>query len=177
MEILKLIPAYKNYLWGGNRLKEKYGKETDMTPLAESWELSCHEDGLSVIADGAYKGVSLKEYINANKKSLGTQNKTGELPMLLSALAERAGVSPAAVCSHDNVRVDVLGDGNRTMVVMIFNNSSETVRETVEMKGLSGTFEEIFTKQKFTAQDGHLFFEAESGDCLTLCRMDDSIKW
>lgn len=98
--------------------------------------------------------------------------KTDGLPMLLSALAERAGVSPAAVCSHDDVRVDVLGDGNRTMVVMIFNNSSATVKDAVEIEGLSGTFEEIFTKQKFTAQDGHLFFEAESGDCLTLCRMD-----
>lgn len=45
MNIQKLTPAYKDYLWGGNKLKEKYGKTTDLSPLAESWELSFHKDG------------------------------------------------------------------------------------------------------------------------------------
>ena len=34
---LLLSPAFKNYIWGGNRLKRDWGKRTDMTPLAESW--------------------------------------------------------------------------------------------------------------------------------------------
>ena len=52
MKIEKLYPAYKDYLWGGSKLKEKYGKQTDTDPLAESWELSFHKDGLTRISDG-----------------------------------------------------------------------------------------------------------------------------
>ena len=37
MEIIKLIPSGKDYLWGGTRLKDEYGKKIDMTPLAVSW--------------------------------------------------------------------------------------------------------------------------------------------
>ena len=38
MEAMLLRPAYKDYLWGGTRLKSDYGKKTDMMPLAESWQ-------------------------------------------------------------------------------------------------------------------------------------------
>ena len=56
MRIEKLIPAYKDYIWGGNKLKEKYGKDTDLTPCAESWELSFHKDGLTRLASGETVG-------------------------------------------------------------------------------------------------------------------------
>ncbi len=52
MRIEKLIPACKDYLWGGNKLKEKYGKSTFLSPCAESWELSYHKDGLTTLVDG-----------------------------------------------------------------------------------------------------------------------------
>ena len=52
MDIIKLTPAYKDYLWGGNKLKERYGKVTDCTPCAESWELSFHADGPTRTEDG-----------------------------------------------------------------------------------------------------------------------------
>ncbi|MFR0950361.1 MAG: hypothetical protein ACLSFT_07460 [Ruminococcus callidus] len=32
----------KDYLWGGNRLREEFGKESDADKIAESWELACH---------------------------------------------------------------------------------------------------------------------------------------
>ena len=56
MEIMKLIPSGKDYLWGGTRLKDEYGKKIDMNPLAESWECSVHPDGPCYVANGKYKG-------------------------------------------------------------------------------------------------------------------------
>lgn len=50
--IYRLFPECKDYLWGGERLKKEYGKITDKSPCAESWELSFHKDGLTKIADG-----------------------------------------------------------------------------------------------------------------------------
>ena len=52
MSIVKLTPAFKDYLWGGTKLKENYGKKTDMDPVAERWELSVHPDGPSIVASG-----------------------------------------------------------------------------------------------------------------------------
>ena len=60
---LLLEAPLKDYLWGGTRLKEEYGKNTDLDKVAESWELSCHEAGLSVIASGPDKGKTLKEWL------------------------------------------------------------------------------------------------------------------
>lgn len=52
MEIVKLTPAYKSIIWGGNKLNTEYGKVTELTPLAESWELAFHKDGKSLLPDG-----------------------------------------------------------------------------------------------------------------------------
>ena len=72
MEILKLSAPCKDYIWGGNRLREEYGKVSDADKIAESWELSCHKDGQSVIANGKDKGKTLSEYVAENKNALGT---------------------------------------------------------------------------------------------------------
>ena len=61
MRIEKLYPECKNYIWGGNKLKEKYGKQTDKTPCAESWELSFHKDGLTRLANGKTLAESVTE--------------------------------------------------------------------------------------------------------------------
>lgn len=52
MEIVKLYPDCKDNIWGGVKLREKYGKQTDKDPVAESWELSFHKDGPTRLVDG-----------------------------------------------------------------------------------------------------------------------------
>ena len=47
-----LHPAAKDYLWGGNRLNDEFGKGIDVHPLAETWECSTHPDGQSIVASG-----------------------------------------------------------------------------------------------------------------------------
>lgn len=60
----------KDYLWGGNRLRA-FGKESDAQRIAESWELSCHPDGESVIASGEYAGQTLSAFLQAHPEALG----------------------------------------------------------------------------------------------------------
>lgn len=52
MKITRLIPACKSIIWGGEKLKKHYGKITEASPLAETWELSLHKDGESLLPDG-----------------------------------------------------------------------------------------------------------------------------
>ena len=46
---MKLRPVSKEILWGGKRLKERYNKTAPFDKLAESWELTVRDDGMSVI--------------------------------------------------------------------------------------------------------------------------------
>ena len=74
MYAMKLIAPCKDYIWGGTRLRDEYGKKSDADKVAESWELSCHKDGKSVIANGAYAGRTLEEYIEKEGKSVLGKN-------------------------------------------------------------------------------------------------------
>lgn len=50
-EIFKLHPAVKDYVWGGNKLRN-YGKVSSADRISECWEVSMHKDGLSLADDG-----------------------------------------------------------------------------------------------------------------------------
>lgn len=58
----KFREVYKNYIWGGRNL-ELLGKVLPEGKVSESWEASCHEDGLSVIDNGEFRGKTLYEII------------------------------------------------------------------------------------------------------------------
>ena len=81
MQILKLMPAGKDYLWGGTRLRKEYRKKIDLIPLAETWECSVHPDGLSIVDNGKYRGQTLKDVIDKHPEFLGTKNQ--EMPVLI----------------------------------------------------------------------------------------------
>ena len=51
MKTVKLIPATKDYVWGGSKLRD-YNKQSSDDKIAESWELSFHKDGLCKTEDG-----------------------------------------------------------------------------------------------------------------------------
>ena len=59
---LKFEPEYKKYIWGGRNF-ESLGKILPEGNIAESWEVSCQKDGVSTIANGIFKGLTLLELI------------------------------------------------------------------------------------------------------------------
>lgn len=85
MSIIKLSPSFKDYLWGGEKLVKDYNKQTDMCPLAESWEVSTHPDGPSYIVNGEYKGLTLAQYLDkkANKPVGINGEKFKDFPVLI----------------------------------------------------------------------------------------------
>lgn len=95
MPLLKLIPAFKDYLWGGHRLVEDFQKDYHGEVLAESWELSCHPDGPSGIANGAYAGKTLEAYIEENgHQVLGTHCSRFEyFPVLIKFIDAKDNLS------------------------------------------------------------------------------------
>jgi len=93
-----LKPAAKDYLWGGSRLNDDFGKEINISPLAETWECSTHPDGQSVIASGPDTGKTLGELLRAHTEYLGThplQITEGrpELPILIKLIDAKLDLS------------------------------------------------------------------------------------
>ena len=64
MEILKLKPVFKDYIWGGTRLHTDYGFETGFDKTAEGWMLACHKDGMNTIEGGVFDKMTLQEVID-----------------------------------------------------------------------------------------------------------------
>ncbi len=95
---LFLQPAFKDYIWGGTRLKTDWGKQAALSPLAESWELSCHEAGPSVVVSGDWAGQTLTQVLAAHPQFAGVKaEKAGEFPLLIK-LIDAAG--PLSVQVH-----------------------------------------------------------------------------
>lgn len=94
MQPLLLNPPIKDYIWGGTKLREQFGKGSSLERLAESWELSCHKDGSSVIANGDYAGRELPEYLREHPEALGTSCGRFEFfPVLIKLIDARDNLS------------------------------------------------------------------------------------
>ncbi len=95
MPAYQLIPACKDYIWGGQRLKTDFGIQSGLNPLSEAWVLSCHPDGPSVLADGPDKGMTLRAWLDkAGKGALGTACEAFEdFPMLIKLIDAKKDLS------------------------------------------------------------------------------------
>lgn len=103
MSIIKLTAHCTDYIWGGNRLREEYGKVMDSDKIAESWELSCHKDGKSIVASGEFTGKTLPEYIEAKGNAvLGTNCERFEyFPVLIKLIDAKDNLSVQVHPSND----------------------------------------------------------------------------
>jgi mannose-6-phosphate isomerase len=94
---LKFKPLYKDYVWGGRNL-EALGK---LLPpdgvVAESWEVACHTNGSSIIANGEYEGITLSELIKQmGRKLIGEslpERAVERFPLLLKFIDAESDLS------------------------------------------------------------------------------------
>lgn len=95
---LFFYPVYQERIWGGRKLAEKYNRELEGNRIGESWEVSCHENGMGIIRNGALKGIRLDEAIERHgEELLGTaiyHQDYRKFPLLIKILdaADRLSV-------------------------------------------------------------------------------------
>ena len=83
----------KDYIWGGTRLRELFGKEGG-DRLAESWELSCHPDGERYIMGGEFDGMKLSDFVNEHPEAVGSGFKSGDsFPVLVKLIDAKNDLS------------------------------------------------------------------------------------
>ena len=95
MAMVRLLPAFKDYLWGGTKLKESFNKKTDLDIVAESWEVSTHKDGSSIVDSGKDKGMLFSDYLEKlGKDALGTKGAAFEnFPILIKFIDAKGNLS------------------------------------------------------------------------------------
>lgn len=88
---LTFTPALKDYLWGGRNLETMFGRQLPPGVIAESWEISAHDDGQSVVANGPYAGLTLRQLHEQmgidliGSRSQWAQDR-GKFPLLIKLL-------------------------------------------------------------------------------------------
>lgn len=113
-DFVKLGPAYKDYLWGGKRLYENYGKvnrDNRERIIAESWEVSAHSAGPSRIVDGNDKGRLFPDYLEKiGKDALGWKCQPFDrFPLLIKFIDAKQALS-VQVHPDDEYAMSVEGE-------------------------------------------------------------------
>ena len=86
-----LEPISKDYIWGGTLLRERFGKKGEGVVIAESWELSTHPDGLTLLKGS---GESLRDYLKNNPAAGGScVSENGDLPILVKLIDAQNALS------------------------------------------------------------------------------------
>lgn len=97
MNLIFMEPIYKDYIWGGNRLKEKLNKNTPYDTTAESWEISANSNGDCKILNKEYNKKTLSNLFNDNEvkeKIFGTKCvNMKEFPILIKFIDAKNNLS------------------------------------------------------------------------------------
>lgn len=91
---LLFTPVYKDYIWGGRRILDAFAREGPPGKIAESWEVSDREEGMSVIENGSLKGTSLHSLLLQEKQALmGKDSHHDRFPLLLKLIDAQDNLS------------------------------------------------------------------------------------
>lgn len=159
---LLLKPVIKDYLWGGRRLIEEYGFETDKKIAAEGWMLASHKDGTNIVLNGELKGKSFDQAL----KAFGS---TGEHFPILIKLIDALDRLSVQVHPEDEFAYKTEGEPGKTEMWYIvdcdegaeliygFKNdiSAEEFKERIENNTLSDVMNSVPVKK-----DDVFFIEA-----------------
>lgn len=171
MKIEKLEPAFKDYLWGGVKLREVYGKKCNYDKVAESWELSTHPAGQSTISGGEFDGMALGEYLKkAGPAALGANcGKFEQFPVLIKFIDAKEPLS-IQVHPSDEYALEVEKEYGKTEMWYVvdcepgaslyFGVNREVSREEFRKRIEDNTLLEVLNK--VDVHPGDVFF-IESG--------------
>jgi len=138
MKITKTIPAFKDYIWGGEKLKNEFGKKTPLSVVAESWELAAHKDGTSGFAGEDFDLAYLFEH---HRELIGKKADAFErFPMIIKLIDAKNNLS---VQVHPSDEYALANEGSYGKTEMWY------VAEAEEGAGLYVGFNRDVTEAEF----------------------------
>lgn len=160
--MIKLLPVFRDYLWGGTKLRDLFGKQCDYEIIAESWELSAHPSGNSIIASGRHKGLSFSQYLEKVGRSVLGWKCMQAFPLLIKFIDAKDNLSVQVHPDDDYALENENEYGKNEMWYVIDSEpgaglyigfSKDVERKEVEKRVKNGTILEILN-----------FYETHPGD-------------
>lgn len=90
--ILFLNPVFKEMIWGGNQLAEKFGYEIPGDRTGECWAVSAHPNGDCTVREGEYAGRKLSELFKEEPELFGNL-PLDRFPLLIKIIDAKADLS------------------------------------------------------------------------------------
>ncbi len=99
MELVKLKPGVKDYIWGGTYFKA-FNKGTSLDRVSECWELSVRDNDSSIIASGKDEGKRLVDVLT--KEDIGpVMDRFPYFPLLIKLIDAKENLSVQVHPSDD----------------------------------------------------------------------------
>ena len=163
----KLIPETKDYLWGGSRLKEEFGIVSEEKILAEAWMLSCNPAGESIIAEGALKGIPLRQALFGKaEEALGKKNPVSSFFPILIKLIDAQKALSIQVHPSDGYAMEIEGGFGKTEMWYVLDAKEDAFlyygfcapvsKDEMKKRIENNTITEVL--QKVPAKKGDTFF-------------------
>ncbi len=90
---LKFENLYFEKIWGGSDFLD-FKEDLTSDYIGESWEISCHKNGMSIVKNGDYRRKTLGELIDEFKhKIVGRKIKQDEFPLLTKLISAKEQLS------------------------------------------------------------------------------------
>lgn len=91
---IRFEPIYQPYVWGGNRIASQFNRKVDQKVVAESWEVSDREEGMSIVMNGPLKGKSLHQLVREmGEDLLGAGQQFERFPILTKIIDAKENLS------------------------------------------------------------------------------------
>lgn len=91
-ELLFMKPYTRQVLWGGTKLKELYGYDTEGEHTGEAWIVSATGNGQSVVSEGTWRGQTLGALWKQHRELFG-DCKESEFPLLIKYIDAKENLS------------------------------------------------------------------------------------
>ncbi len=118
-------PVYKDYLWGGSRIPKTYHRNEPDGIYAESWEISDHDDGMSVVSNGELAGKTIRELLqNQPQEIMGTAVKGTKFPLLIKLIDAKQKLS-VQVHPNDETAAKFGGEAKTEMWYLLGDNPTQ----------------------------------------------------
>ena len=173
---LKLSPVFKEIVWGGNRLKDDFGFETDLKNIAEAWMLTARKDGDNIILNGDFSGKLFTEYLKENPEVVGSKAKSdAEFPLLIKFIDAKTDLSIQVHPDDEYAQAheDCSGKTEAWFILdctegaeLVYGFNTDIDRETLRLAIEDGTFEKYIKKVK--VKKGDIYF-IPSGTLHAIC--------
>ncbi|MDR2344463.1 MAG: hypothetical protein LBE18_00190 [Planctomycetaceae bacterium] len=163
---LRFVPIYKNYIWGGSRLRTLFKRQIpdELECVAESWDITDLPQDISIIANGELCGISLNEIVSLRTVELLGEDSVKRFPIMLKYLDAKSTLS-IQVHPDDNLaeemQLEYQGKSEAWVVVESDNDSvvwigvnGEYSNEQLKRLILDGGIESVMNR-----------IEVKCGDC------------